>query len=184
MEAENSRVDTEIQDKNDDVCVIKKKRKKTSDVWFDFDDVEDPKLGRKAVCKHCKDRFAYGGKGSSTSHLKRHADSCFQKKLKNNTSTKQSTIPFKSSTSSMNPFLVPGAKYSNEYLSQLEAMNIKDTTSTKKEEESITRPFLLTNEALRNATSGSKVHACIKSRSSLQPQTISFESTLKLFTKQ
>ncbi|KAH6756980.1 hypothetical protein C2S53_009214 [Perilla frutescens var. hirtella] len=71
MEAENSRADTEIQDKNDDVCVIKKKRKKASDVWFDFDDVEDPKLGRKAVCKHCKDRFAYvvGGKLSALGQL-------------------------------------------------------------------------------------------------------------------
>lgn len=124
-EAETSRIDIESQEKNDgDDCVIKKKRQKTSVVWNDFDEVDIPKVGRKTICKYCKDKFATGGKGASTSHLWRHTTSCLQRKLHMNSTMKQSTIPFKSSTSSINPFLVPGVRYSNEKMREIIATTI------------------------------------------------------------
>lgn len=92
--------------------VPKKKRKKTSAVWEDFDEIELNDGVKKAVCKYCKEKLSTGGKGSSTSHLKRHSELCMHKKLHERAQKKQPTIPFKPSSAS-NPFLVPGVKYSN-----------------------------------------------------------------------
>jgi len=52
--------------------VIKIKRKKTSSVWKDFDEVEIVGMGKKAICKYCKVRLSTSGSGDSTSHLRRH----------------------------------------------------------------------------------------------------------------
>ncbi|KAG5022179.1 hypothetical protein JHK85_018521 [Glycine max] len=57
-------------------AIIKKKRKKASTVWNDFDEVEIPRVGKKVVCRYCKDKLSMGskgGKGGSTSHLRRHS---------------------------------------------------------------------------------------------------------------
>lgn len=82
------------QDQVQEDLVIKRKRQKTSVVWNDFDEVEITGGAKKAICKYCKEKFATGGKGSSTSHLRRHANHCMQRRLQMATEKKQSVIPF------------------------------------------------------------------------------------------
>ncbi|XP_061353222.1 zinc finger BED domain-containing protein DAYSLEEPER-like [Gastrolobium bilobum] len=100
-----------------------KKKRKTSLVWNDFHEVELPEGGRKAVCNYCKCRFAIGGNGGSTSHLRRHSQNCLQWKL-NQARHKQSTLAFQLTNSSLNPFLTPGGKYSNEKMREIIATAI------------------------------------------------------------
>lgn len=101
--------------------VIKRKRLKTSAVWNDFDEVEIEGHGKKAICKYCKQKLSVGGKGASTSHLKRH--NCYQKQLYYRTEKKQPTIPFQPSNPG-NPFIVPGFRYSNEKMREIIASAI------------------------------------------------------------
>ena len=71
----------QTNDENDgDDCVITKKRRKTSAIWDDFDQVETEN-GVKGKCKYCKNIFSYSGKGASTTHLWRHTKTCLQRKL-------------------------------------------------------------------------------------------------------
>ena len=103
--------------------VIKKKRKKTSSVWKDFDEVEIVGVGKKAICKHFKVRLSTSGPWGSTSHLRRHSKKCNEKKLHMAKEKNQSVIPFKSFNPS-NPFLIPGDKYSNERMREIIATTV------------------------------------------------------------
>lgn len=81
---DNSKVDEE-----EEKCVISKKRIKTSIVWHDFNEVKNSKGETKVVCEYCKAFLSIGGRGGSTSHLKRHNEiclprSCKWKKIRNN----------------------------------------------------------------------------------------------------
>ncbi|XP_061348150.1 zinc finger BED domain-containing protein RICESLEEPER 1-like [Gastrolobium bilobum] len=100
-----------------------KKKRKTSLVWNDFHEVELPEGGQKAVCNYCKCRFATGGNGGSTSHLRRHSQNCLQRKLDQGRH-KQSTLAFQPANSSLNPFLTPGGNYSNEKMREIIATAI------------------------------------------------------------
>lgn len=78
-------------------AIIKKKRKKASTVWNDFDEVEIPRVGKKVVCRYCKDKLSMGskgGKGGSTSHLRRHSKSCLIRRLQLSKEKKQPIIHF------------------------------------------------------------------------------------------
>nr|XP_025635829.1 zinc finger BED domain-containing protein RICESLEEPER 2-like [Arachis hypogaea] len=103
--------------------IVTKKRKKTSPIWDDFDQVESSE-GTKAICKYCKSVFFYAGKGASTSHLWRHSSSCLQRRLHVAAQKKQPLIPFQPSNSSINPFVTPGARYSQEKMRQIIATAI------------------------------------------------------------
>ncbi|XP_025635831.1 zinc finger BED domain-containing protein RICESLEEPER 2-like [Arachis hypogaea] len=103
--------------------IVTKKRKKTSPIWDDFDQVESSE-GTKAICKYCKSVFSYAGKGASTSHLWRHSSSCLQRRLHVAAQKKQPLIPFQPSNSSINPFVTPGARYSQEKMRQIIATAI------------------------------------------------------------
>lgn len=105
-------------------ALIKKKRQKTSTVWNDFDEVEIPRVGKKAVCRYCKKKLSTGskgGKGGSTSHLRRHSESCLIRRLQLSEEKKQPIIPFQLSNPT-NPFLVPGIRYSNERMREIIAI--------------------------------------------------------------
>ena len=78
---------------------------------------------KKVVCRYCKSKFATGGTGSSTTHLKRHSKSCIQKKAKTTAESRQPTIPFQPSNSN-NPFMIPGVRYSNEKMREIIATAI------------------------------------------------------------
>ncbi|XP_028778035.1 zinc finger BED domain-containing protein RICESLEEPER 2-like [Neltuma alba] len=104
-------------------CIIQKKRRKTSGIWEEMDQVETDN-GLKGRCKYCKQLFAYSGKGASTSHLWRHVGSCLQRKLHTSSQQKQPTIPFQPSNQSVNPFIAPGARYSNEKMREIMATAI------------------------------------------------------------
>ena len=69
------------KDQNDENCVIKRKRQKTSTVWNDFVETEISEGVTKAICKYCKSHFSYSGKGASTSHMRRYAENCLQRRL-------------------------------------------------------------------------------------------------------
>ncbi|XP_016185598.1 zinc finger BED domain-containing protein RICESLEEPER 2-like [Arachis ipaensis] len=103
--------------------VITKKRKKTSPIWDDFDQVESSE-GTKAICKYCKSVFSYAGKGASTSHLWMHSSSCLQRRLHVAAQKKQPLIPFQPSNLSINPFVTPGARYSQDKMRQIIATAI------------------------------------------------------------
>ncbi|XP_073104657.1 uncharacterized protein [Elaeis guineensis] len=83
----------------DEDCITNKKRRKTSVVWNDFHEIDVAGGGKKAVCNYCKEKLATGGRGASTSHLKRHSQSCLQKRLHMTQQKKQTTIPFHPSNS-------------------------------------------------------------------------------------
>ncbi|KAL5172613.1 putative AC transposase [Glycine soja] len=77
--------------------MLLRKRKKTSSVWNDFDEVEIVGAGKKTICKHCKVRLSTGGLGGSTSHLRRHSEKCNERRLHMAEEKNQSIIPFKPS---------------------------------------------------------------------------------------
>jgi hypothetical protein len=103
--------------------ILGRKRKKTSKIWEDFDEVEVRKGVWKGVCKHCKSQFTTGKPGASTSHMRRHLDGCIKKKLHDTTEKGQPTIPFQPSNGG-NPFIVPGARYNNEKMREIMATAI------------------------------------------------------------
>lgn len=111
------------KDQVEEDVVIKKKRQKPSTVWNDFDEVELSGGVKKAIFKYCKEKLSIGGRGASTSHLRRHADHCMQKKLHLCKENKQPTIPFQPSNPH-NPFVVPGIRYSNEKMREIIASAI------------------------------------------------------------
>ncbi|XP_014627847.1 zinc finger BED domain-containing protein DAYSLEEPER [Glycine max] len=78
---------------------------------------------KKAVCRYCKSKFATGGNGSSTTHLKRHSKICIQKKAKTTAKSRQPTIPFQPSNSN-NLFMIPGVRYSNKKMREIIATAI------------------------------------------------------------
>ncbi|KRH55606.1 hypothetical protein GLYMA_06G265900v4 [Glycine max] len=94
--------------------VVGRKRKKTSVVWNDFDEME-------ISPGYCKSKFATGGTGSSTTHL--HSKSCIQKKAKTTAESRQPTIPFQPSNSN-NPFMIRGVRYSNKKMREIIATTI------------------------------------------------------------
>ncbi|CAH9115165.1 unnamed protein product [Cuscuta epithymum] len=104
---------------NQDNSIIQRKRKKTSYVWDDFVLTEISKGVTKAVCKHCRGKFAYSGKGASTSHLKRHMDICLKRSLNLAKQKMQCIIPFQPSATTINPFQTPGVRYSNEKMREI-----------------------------------------------------------------
>ncbi|KAI3850431.1 hypothetical protein MKX03_037200, partial [Papaver bracteatum] len=75
-----------------EATVTKPKRKLTSDVWADFDQVEEadpenPGMTIKwAVCKLCDEKKKSCG-NAGTSHLRRHANSCLKKRKIANSQT-------------------------------------------------------------------------------------------------
>ncbi|RZC16582.1 hypothetical protein D0Y65_009742 [Glycine soja] len=103
--------------------VIKKKRKKTSSVWKDFDEVEIVGAGKKEICKYWKVRLSIGGPRDNTSHLRRHSEKCNERRLHVAKEKNQFVIPFKPYNPS-NPFLIPGVKYSNERMREIIATNV------------------------------------------------------------
>ena len=79
---------------------------------------------KKVVCRYCKDKLSIGskgGKGGSTSHLRRHSESCLIRRLQLSKEKKQPIIPFQPSNPT-NPFLVPGIRYSNERMREIIAI--------------------------------------------------------------
>ncbi|XP_019155896.1 PREDICTED: zinc finger BED domain-containing protein RICESLEEPER 1-like [Ipomoea nil] len=109
----------------DNDSILTKKRKKTSPVWNDFEEIELANGTKKAVCLYCKEKYSTGGKGASTSHLKRHSEICLQRKLHISRENKQTTIQFRPpSECGGNPFIVPNAKYSNEKMREIIASGI------------------------------------------------------------
>ncbi|XP_061349869.1 zinc finger BED domain-containing protein RICESLEEPER 2-like [Gastrolobium bilobum] len=100
-----------------------KKRRKTSVVWNDFHEMDIPNVGRKAVCNYCKQKFATGGIGGSTSHLRRHSQNCLNRKLDQSVK-KQTTLSFQPTGSTLNPFLAPGGMYTNEKMREIIATAI------------------------------------------------------------
>ncbi|XP_061362778.1 zinc finger BED domain-containing protein RICESLEEPER 2-like [Gastrolobium bilobum] len=103
--------------------VVEKKKKKTSAVWNDFHEVKLPNGQQKAVCNYCKAKFATGGFGASTSHLRRHSESYLRRKI-DQSRLKQSTIEFQPISSTLNPFLASGGKYSNMKIREIIATSI------------------------------------------------------------
>ncbi|KAI8572967.1 hypothetical protein RHMOL_Rhmol01G0242400 [Rhododendron molle] len=81
------RVDAEANDKVIEVVEeeepnpFKKKRKKTSAVWKDFQEVTLSDGTKKYQCKFCKDHFAFQASGCTT-YLHRHIEKCMQCRLK------------------------------------------------------------------------------------------------------
>ncbi|PNX75711.1 HAT family dimerization domain-containing protein, partial [Trifolium pratense] len=120
----NQQPETDTNQNNEQPnTVVGRKRKKTSTIWEDFD--EETKEGvKKAVCKYCKSEYATGGSGASTSHMRRHIAACLKKKMHESTQKKQATIPFQPSKSGGNPFITPGARYSNEKMREILATAI------------------------------------------------------------
>jgi hypothetical protein len=119
-EANSTQAETHPTQANEDgEQVIGRKRKKTSQIWNDFDEV---KIGDvvKGVCKYCKSQFSYKGAGASTGAMWRHIDGCMKKKLHAGTEKRQTIIPFQPSTG-VNPFIVPGAKYCNDKMREIMA---------------------------------------------------------------
>ncbi|XP_027343148.1 zinc finger BED domain-containing protein RICESLEEPER 2-like [Abrus precatorius] len=112
------------KDQNDENCVIKRKRQKTSAVWNDFIETEISGGVTKAICKYCKSHFSHSGKVASTSHMKRHAENCLQKRLHIASQKKQPTIPFQPSNLGVNPFVTPDVRYSNEKMREIIATTI------------------------------------------------------------
>ncbi|KAK4259767.1 hypothetical protein QN277_006065 [Acacia crassicarpa] len=104
--------------------IIAKKRRKTSKVWKDFEEVQLADGVKKAVCLYCKEKLATGGRGASTSHLKRHSAGCLECRLFVSRQNKQTTLQFSPSESGINPFIVPGTKYSNEKMREILATAI------------------------------------------------------------
>ncbi|KAG5054654.1 hypothetical protein GLYMA_03G093900v4 [Glycine max] len=121
--ADSTQVEANNQENEHQEAVVGRKRKKTSVVWNDFDEMEISHGVKKAVCRYCKSKFATGGIGSSTTHLKRHSNSCIQKKAKTTAESRQPTIPFQPSNSN-NPFMIPGVRYSNEKMREIIAIAI------------------------------------------------------------
>ncbi|XP_019172593.1 PREDICTED: zinc finger BED domain-containing protein RICESLEEPER 4-like [Ipomoea nil] len=109
----------------DNDSILTKKRKKTSAVWNHFEEIVLANGTKKAVCLYYKEKYSTGGKGGSTSHLKRHSEICLQRKLHISRENKQTTIQFHPpSESGGNPFIVPNAKYSNEKMKEIIASGI------------------------------------------------------------
>jgi hypothetical protein len=122
VDANPTQVEANPTQQNEEQVIVRK-RKKTSDIWNDADEVEVTKGVWKAVCRYCKAEYATGGTGSSTSHIRRHLKNCMQKKLQKANDKKQATIPFQP-LSSGNPFIVPGARYSNDKMREIMATAI------------------------------------------------------------
>ena len=61
--------------------MLLRKRKKTSSVWNDFDEVEIVGAGKKEICKYWKVRLSIGGPRDNTSHLRRHSEKCNERRL-------------------------------------------------------------------------------------------------------
>ncbi|XP_058776722.1 zinc finger BED domain-containing protein RICESLEEPER 2-like [Vicia villosa] len=125
---EHVQVDLPVEENEKDTTQAKevqkkRKRPKTSEVWQDFDEVEVAEGVMKAICKYCKLKYSTGGKGSSTSHLKRHSENCMHKKMHQTVEKKQPVIPFKPSNSA-NPFMSSGVRYSNEKMREVIATAI------------------------------------------------------------
>ncbi|XP_058760052.1 zinc finger BED domain-containing protein RICESLEEPER 2-like [Vicia villosa] len=99
VEANTTQESREPEHEQEPESVVGRKRRKTSSIWKDFDEVEIKKGVMKGVCKYCKLQFATGGPQSSTSHMKRHIDKCLKKKLHESTEKRQTTIPFQPSNS-------------------------------------------------------------------------------------
>ena len=95
--ANSTQVEANNQENEHQESVVERKRKKTLVVWNDFDEMEISPRVKKVVCKYCKIKFATGGTGSSTTHLKRHSKSFIQKKAKTTAKSRQPTIPFQPS---------------------------------------------------------------------------------------
>ncbi|KAJ7960489.1 zinc finger BED domain-containing protein DAYSLEEPER-like [Quillaja saponaria] len=71
----------EIDDDEEDTDegIPDKKRKKKSQVWLEFKEIEVGDGTKKAECMHCKQRLKYAG---TTSQLKRHLDNtCTRRKI-------------------------------------------------------------------------------------------------------
>ncbi|KAJ7982613.1 Zinc finger BED domain-containing protein RICESLEEPER 2 [Quillaja saponaria] len=71
----------EIDDDEEDIDegIPDKKRKKKSQVWLEFKEIEVGDGTKKAECMHCKQRLKYAG---TTNQLKRHLDNtCTRRKI-------------------------------------------------------------------------------------------------------
>ncbi|XP_057444605.1 zinc finger BED domain-containing protein RICESLEEPER 2-like [Lotus japonicus] len=123
QQQDNAQDGEQVQDQVGEELVTKKKRKKTSPVWADFDEIEITGGAKKAVCRYCKEKLSTGGKGASTSHLRRHSEICLQRRVHLASEKKQSTIPFQPCNSG-NPFLNSGARYNNEKMREIIASAI------------------------------------------------------------
>ena len=107
---------------NNNGAMNKKKRKKTSKVWEDFEEIEKNGV-IKAKCKWCQADFSISGDGASTSHLRRHILKTCNKKT-SSTEASQSTIPFKPINPGVNPFMEQGGRYSNDKMREIVATAI------------------------------------------------------------
>ncbi|XP_058775691.1 zinc finger BED domain-containing protein RICESLEEPER 2-like [Vicia villosa] len=123
VEANTTQESQEHEHEQEPESVVGRKGRKTSSIWKDFDEVEIKKGVMKGVCKYCKLQFSTGGRGSSTSHMKMHIDKFLKKKLHESTEKRQTTILFQPSNSG-NPFITPGARYSNEKMWEIIATAI------------------------------------------------------------
>ena len=70
-------------DKEEEEFVLGKKRKKTSMVWNEINEVVMKDGTKKAKCIYCKARMSLNPL-ATTSHLKRHLDSCTRRKIEVN----------------------------------------------------------------------------------------------------
>ena len=86
----------------------KRTRKRTSDVWDNFENVDTPNIGLRHQCKHCRQFFFKIQKTGTTTNLKNHFNICLQKKL----DQKQRLLNFQREGSSLDervsdPLLLP-----------------------------------------------------------------------------
>ncbi|WCJ38185.1 hypothetical protein M5689_019258 [Euphorbia peplus] len=96
--------DDSLKETNDGDSSHPFKRARKSDVWKDLEDPIQVGGVWKTKCKHCK-VFLSVSKTGTTSHLKRHLNNCFQKKVK---LKQQNIINFLPTDSSGGAPLVPG----------------------------------------------------------------------------
>ncbi|KAJ7957356.1 Zinc finger BED domain-containing protein DAYSLEEPER [Quillaja saponaria] len=72
-------IEIDDDDEDTDEGIPDKKRKKKSQVWLEFKEIEVGDGTKKAKCMHCKQRLKYAG---TTSQLKRHLDNtCTRRKI-------------------------------------------------------------------------------------------------------
>jgi hypothetical protein len=154
---------TQNNQQSEEPVVIGKKRKKTSDIWEDFDEIETSKGVLKAVCKYCKAEYTTGKPGSSTSQMRRHIKGCMKKKMHESTQNRQPTIPFKPSISRGNPFITPGARYSNEKMREIlaTAIMVHEYPFTVVEDDILMSAFKYANSDFRKVTHKTSSSDCV-----------------------
>ncbi|KAH7834900.1 hypothetical protein Vadar_020755 [Vaccinium darrowii] len=89
---EDNTLDNEVHEEENNPFE-KKGRKRTSEVWKDFEEISLPDGTKKYQCKSCKTKFTIHASGV-TSHLRRHMNSCLLHRVTIGQEKRQKTLSF------------------------------------------------------------------------------------------